>query len=119
MPHDHILDRLFVRTPRKGWQALALRDPIAPRFRTKRVAKLAGPLLLFTIGETELGRANGLDRTITSAIRDQGLRPVEQPSTSGSLSQPKTYVGIDLSAASAEQVESILATITAAIGRAA
>jgi hypothetical protein len=119
MPHETLLDRYFERTSGKGWQALRLREPMKPGFRTKRIAKLSDSLLLFTIGETELGRANGLDRTIASAIRGQGLRVEERPSTSGSVSRPKTYAGFNLTTATSAQVEAVLTAIIAAVRRVA
>jgi hypothetical protein len=117
--HDQILERYFVRRPRVGWQALLGRDPLPAGYRTSRVGKLDGSLLLFTIGETELGRSTGLDRAIESAIRREGAQVQEQPSTSGSLSRPKVYPGVDLRTCSADQLESLLSAMMAAVRRGA
>lgn len=117
--HDQILDRYFDRHPRAGWQALRAREPLPAGYRTSRVGKLEGSLLLFTIGETELGRSIGLDRTIASAIQREGAQVQEQASTSGSLARPKVYPGIDLRACSADQLESVLKTVLTAVHRVA
>lgn len=119
MPHENVFDRYFERNARKGWQTLTLKGPLDPGFRTKRVAKISGSMLVFTIGETELGRASGLDREIASAIRDEGFHIEDQPSTSGSLVRPKTYIGFNIGTCTSAQLESVLDRIVTAIGRVA
>lgn len=112
-----LLAHHFERVPRTGWDALSARVPLHPSFRTQRVAKLKRSILLFTIGETDLGRSHGLDRQIRQIIEGVGVRVKEEPSTSGSLARPKMYVGLNLTTCSTAQLQTIVERVMATLYR--
>lgn len=103
-----LLDHHFDRVTRKGWDRLSSRRPLAPAYRTSRVAKQSDSYLFFTIGETDLGRHQGLDDQIRDVIEQAGARVHPQSSTSGSLARAKVYPGIDLRTCSVTQLREIV-----------
>jgi len=65
----------------------------------------------FTIGETEKGKAAGLNETIETIISEAGLPLHQEPSSNGT----RIYTGFDLNAVSDHELRAILRRVYAAI----
>jgi hypothetical protein len=112
---EELIRRYFILDQRKNWRTLTLPDPLPSVYRTQRIGKRTGGLLLFTIGETAHGKATNLDREIKSIISREDHDIVIRPSTSGSLKEGKSYVGVDLAACTRESLQRILEAVIVAV----
>jgi hypothetical protein len=115
MIHEELIQRYFILDQRANWTTLTLSDPLPSVYRTQRIGKQTGRLLLFTIGETAHGKATNLDREIKSIISREDHEIVVRPSTSGSLREAKSYVGVDLAACTRESLQRIVEGVIVAV----
>lgn len=113
MLKEQVLKEFFPIKNNAGWQSFNMPSgSTLSGFGTKRIAKSTdGVHIEFTIGETEKGKAAGLNETIRTIIRGAGLPLHQQSSSNGT----RIYTGFDLSVVSDDELREILCCIDAAI----
>jgi hypothetical protein len=115
VPHRDTLDELFNLKRRKSWITLTPARGVSLKgFQTRRVGKVVGDELLFTIGATSLGKHRGLNRVIREILQTESLDVIERESTSGTRQGDAVYLGCSLASVDAPTLRKIVARVVGA-----
>lgn len=116
MNQTDVLNRYFRQEERGGWTALfALDECMMKGFQTKRLAKMYGADIYFTVGETQKGRRNRLTATIEEILRRQAIPMQKIDSTQGNVGSNKVYTGFNLRHCTPGQLEIVVAAVIQAV----
>lgn len=103
----NILKHYFKFKPTTRWTTLIV-EGLPTEYQTKRVGKLRGNTLYFTIGETSHGVAVGLADWIRQRIAREGLPVLEIESTAGN---GRVFPGFEWVGLMPSVVEQIIQTV--------
>ena len=113
---QQVLQEFYEEKPNEGWFSYQLSGGFdLSGFGTNRIAKLIPKkqIVAFTIGATQRGERLKLRASIETIIAREGLKQVNEPSTSGS--RPVVYQGINFRSCNPEQLRRVLLRVEGAL----